>query len=396
MAIVNPPGWIQALSTHTAAQLRSYITSLQAGNAGTATALIARGGVHTSLGQELVVTQAGSPNMTVLVESGMASIPGQQAGTQGNYIVMNDAQVTLSIAAAHASLARFDIVVINIRDAFYSGANNDVQLQVITGTPASSPVAPTPPDNSITLAQITVGAGVSSITNANIADSRHFMAAAGGVISSRNEASRPTSAEIAEGQLAYSRDNDKLWLWDGTNYNQIHPGFTKISESILGSASASVTFSSIPSTFRQLEIHAVARGSNASGFVNTYMRFNSDSTAIYDYEEDAAVGSSPGAAESLSDTGAKLAQIAGASAIAGSCGIFVCNIPWYTGTTFWKTFTSNNMLQAQTTSTAQSGQLYTKQWTGRWRSTSAITSITIFPETGNFITGSSFALYGLP
>lgn len=221
MAIQNPPGWIQALNTHTAAQLRMYMASLQAGSSATAVSLRARGGVHPQFGQELVVTQAASPNMTVLVEAGACSIPGNESGTQGNYFAVNDAQVTLSVTAAHATLPRIDIVVVNVRDAQYSGANNDVQLQVVAGTPASSPVAPTAPNNSITIAQIAVGAAVSSIVNANITDTRSYVAAVGGVINARNNGSRPSSNEIPVNQLVATLDNKQLFIWDGSAFFEI-------------------------------------------------------------------------------------------------------------------------------------------------------------------------------
>jgi hypothetical protein len=59
-----------------------------------------------------------------------------------------------------------------VQDAYYTGSLNDVILQVVAGTPAGSPVAPALPANSISLATIAVGAGATSITNANITDTR--------------------------------------------------------------------------------------------------------------------------------------------------------------------------------------------------------------------------------
>jgi hypothetical protein len=59
-----------------------------------------------------------------------------------------------------------------VRDAYYSGADNDVILQVIAGTPAGSPVAPSLPANSISLATIAVGAAVTQINSGNITDTR--------------------------------------------------------------------------------------------------------------------------------------------------------------------------------------------------------------------------------
>lgn len=392
MALINPPLGLQnAGNTHTAAMLRTVLAGLQAGNFSASTNIRARGGIHPTLGSELVVTQAGSPNMTVLVGSGIASVPGSESGSQGNYLCINDASVTLTVTAAHATLARIDIVVLNVRDAFYSGASNDSQLQVIAGTPASSPVAPSAPANSITIAQIAVGAAVTSIVNANITDLRFYLAAAGGVINARTEATRPASAEIAAGQHVWAMDTGKLYLWDGTAYNQTYPGFNKISETILSGTAASITFSSIPSTFRSLRIQGVGRGDTAATSVEVRMQFNGDTTAIYDTQVLAGQGAAASAAETLAATFTKIGEMGAASAAAGNGGLFVIDIPWYAGTTFWKLMNAGN---ADSIGTA-SGNLINWPRVGRWRSTSAITSLSIFPAAGNFIAGTSFALYGI-
>lgn len=209
MALTNPPGFLQnAGATHTAAQLRTYLAGLVAGQAISATTLRARGGVHPTLGLQLAVTQTGSPSMAVLVDTGVANIPGSISSTQGNYYVANTAQETLSIAAAHATLPRIDIVVINVRDSQYSGVSNDSQLQVITGTPASSPVAPTAPDNSITLAQIAVAAAVTSIVDGNITDTRFYLAGVGGVIQSKSTDS--FTGLLSAGQPLFETDTFRL------------------------------------------------------------------------------------------------------------------------------------------------------------------------------------------
>jgi hypothetical protein len=59
-----------------------------------------------------------------------------------------------------------------VNDAYYTGSLNNVVIQAIAGTPAGSPVAPALPANSITLATVAVGAGATSILNANISDTR--------------------------------------------------------------------------------------------------------------------------------------------------------------------------------------------------------------------------------
>jgi hypothetical protein len=65
--------------------------------------------------------------------------------------------------------------VVAVQDAYYGGtANNQVLFQAVTGTPASSPVAPAAPANSITLAYVAVAANATSIVNANITDQRPY------------------------------------------------------------------------------------------------------------------------------------------------------------------------------------------------------------------------------
>jgi len=172
MAVINPPGWLQnAGSTHTAEQMRNfvYLPSDQL-----TSTLIPKSSVDPGKGSKLKVTQTGSPSMGVIVGSGHAKIGGTESSKQGAYGVLNDADFTITITAAHGSLNRIDIIVFKVEDSQYSGSNNTSSLVVVDGTPASSPVAPAAPNNSITLAQVFVGAGVSSIVNANITDTRRF------------------------------------------------------------------------------------------------------------------------------------------------------------------------------------------------------------------------------
>lgn len=182
MSATNPPGWLQnAGTTHSAAQLRSYLGGLL-GVASSAASLVPAGGVNPQLGNKLQVTQTGSPSMGVIVRSGVAWIPGTLSGTQGAYGSMNDADVTLTVTTAHATLPRIDIAVFTVRDTQYAGSDNDSILQVVAGTAAGSPAAPATPANSIKMADIAVGAGVTSITNANITDRRVWLAGLTGAI----------------------------------------------------------------------------------------------------------------------------------------------------------------------------------------------------------------------
>src|SRR6185369_427541 len=175
MAVINPPGWLQNVgATHTAAQLRSYIGALIGQNS-SGTSMIAASGVHPDMGNKLSVTQNGSPNMSVIVKSGIALVGGTENASQGSYFVMNDADLNLSIGANGSGQPRIDSVFFKVQDTQYSGVTDACSLVVVAGTPAGSPSPPSAPANAIRLANVAVANGASSITNANITDVRPWL-----------------------------------------------------------------------------------------------------------------------------------------------------------------------------------------------------------------------------
>lgn len=159
MAMRTPPLYLQA-GSHTAENDRLGLQGI-IGTQGV--------GGGTS---EMQVTQSGTPGMSVVVAAGWAWVLGTTSSTQGIYSTYNDASTTLSVTTANPSLPRIDRVCVTVRDAAYSGASNDVILQVVAGTAAASPSAPAVPASSLSLATIAVAAGATSISNANITDGR--------------------------------------------------------------------------------------------------------------------------------------------------------------------------------------------------------------------------------
>jgi hypothetical protein len=158
MAVRTPPSWLQN-GSHPAENDRL-----------TTQALWATTGIIKDT--SLAVEQNSPPGMSVLVASGWAAIVGTTQSNMGTYVGYNDATTVLTVTTANPTNPRIDRVCMTVQDAYYTGSLNDVILQVVAGTPAGSPVAPATPANSISLATIAVGAGVTSITNANITDTR--------------------------------------------------------------------------------------------------------------------------------------------------------------------------------------------------------------------------------
>lgn len=145
---------------------------------------------------DLVVTQAGTPAMKVQVAAGLASIVGTVSAEQGPYAFYNDAALELTIAAANPTNPRRDLVVAQVRDAVYGGLDTDARLVVVQGTPAASPSDPSlsAHPNALVLARVTVAAGATSITNANITDLRTLVGASVGW-----EVSRTATVSVTSG-----------------------------------------------------------------------------------------------------------------------------------------------------------------------------------------------------
>lgn len=231
MAAVNPPGFLQnAGATHTAEITRAAIMGLLS-NVVAGSTLPPRGGVHPTMGGVFAITQNGSPNMSVNVASGFAIIPGTEGSKQSGYAVINDAIVNVAIAASNPSLPRIDLIALKVQDSFYSGATDAWSIVAITGTAAGSPVAPALPANAIKIAQIAVGAAVTSIVTGNITDSRPYIAAAGGLISVATQAER--DALVAhDGLPTWRRDQETIDVWGGAAWVSFSPTFsTYIGES---------------------------------------------------------------------------------------------------------------------------------------------------------------------
>lgn len=160
MALRTPPSWQQNAS-HPAENDRLTTQGLWRST----------GVLNKTIG-DLLVTANGTPNMSVNVAVGWASILGTYTTNMGSYIAYNDAITNLTITTANGSNPRIDLICMTVSDSYYTGALNQVAFQVIAGTPAGSPVAPTLPINSISLATVYVGAGATQILAGNITDTR--------------------------------------------------------------------------------------------------------------------------------------------------------------------------------------------------------------------------------
>ena len=186
---------------------RTYDVGTKVYDAGTALAAQVAGGVFPGMGA-MQVTVAGG--MNIQVSAGYCCCPNSSSALQGGYIFgLLNAQ-TFTLTPASLTNPRIDIIVANVADI---GPNSAAYVQVIAGTPAASPTVPTAPANSITLAQVLVGAAVNSVTSANITDVRAYVVAPGGILPIATEANAPA---VPASQFLYNIATNQLVTGSGT------------------------------------------------------------------------------------------------------------------------------------------------------------------------------------
>jgi hypothetical protein len=155
--------------------------------------------------------------------------------------------------------------------------------------------------------------------------------------------------------------------------------YTPIATTTLGSSASSYTFSSISGSYTDLVLIISAKNSTYNGSSGE-LRFNSDTGSNYSYTELAGVSATPSSSRTSNSTSVQCFRTD-----INNFGISIINVQNYSGTNTYKTVISKANLENSV-----------RTFAGLWRSTSAITSITILPEGGTtFSSGCTFTLYGI-
>ena len=171
-----------------------------------------------------------------------------------------------------------------------------------------------------------------------------------------------------------------------------NPTMTLISSQTLGGTTASVTFSSIPSTYNDLKLVVSARGDAAAYPVAINLKLNSDTATNYSYTNllgtySTAVSSTRASSQTVD----AIPNVDGASATASTFGSWEIYIPNYNSTGskpfFGIDVIETNDITAAHAEIQANAHLY--------RGASGISSITLTPDSGNFVQYSNFYLYGI-
>lgn len=166
------------------------------------------------------------------------------------------------------------------------------------------------------------------------------------------------------------------------------PSYESIATVTVGSGgTASLQFSSIPSTYKHLQLRGISKSAGSGSPYAFQIRFNGDSGSNYTYHRLIGNGSS---ASSLATTGAT--QISCMYEPTTETNVFaggVIDILDYTNT-------SKNTVVRTLGGYDANGSGYATFFSGVWLNTAAVSSITLITESGtNTAQYSQFALYGI-
>lgn len=162
-----------------------------------------------------------------------------------------------------------------------------------------------------------------------------------------------------------------------------------ITETVLGASAATISFSSIAATWRDLRLVLRGRGTTA---VNNYCRprlqMNGDTGSSYDWLRWNVHSSGSERENNTGQTFIDIGILPSSTGPANFQGMTEVRIGNYRGTTFYKPVLYSVIGTAV-------GEEYGMQGGGWWKSTSAITSLTLILDNGSYDAGAVASLYGI-
>ena len=167
------------------------------------------------------------------------------------------------------------------------------------------------------------------------------------------------------------------------NYTRITSSYESIASS-LPTSGTSVTFNSIPSTYASLQIRGIMLGTSP---LNLSVQLNGDTAANYSIHRLSGNGATTAAA-GQANTDGLYGSPNGTAGTTTNPTAFIIDIHDYASTT-------KNKTSRQFMGLDKNGSGEVALWSGNWRSTSAVNSLTVYLLSGSFGAGTSIALYGI-
>lgn len=332
------------------------------------------------------VRQLGSPGMFVEVtgstDDDIAIIKTADGAT---YYVKNTLTFQVPILANSTGVTKTDAIVLYVDltagDAANAGSPGSAHVIAVrragvsTGTPTNGEIDAATSNNPwLKLREVTVIHGESLIDDTKLSYSPARAPLEGGYL----KALSVETAAIKDGAVSAAKLATAA-------------ARMKIAEITVSSASPSITFSSIPSGYKNLVLTWTAKNS-ASTPVSLILRLNGDNGTNYYGQLIRGNNTTASASQTIAATEALIGAIAGSTAGANVFNSGQVTINNYANTAFEKQLYS----QAMRLDGKSSGNLYLDLYGTHWANTAAITSLTVLAGANNLVVGSTFTLYGDP
>jgi hypothetical protein len=159
--------------------------------------------------------------------------------------------------------------------------------------------------------------------------------------------------------------------------------YEKIATTTLGSASATIDFTSIASTWTDIKLVLVCTSITGNGYIK--MRFNNDSSTLYSYTSLYGNGSAAASGTNTGENGIDLTRYTENKTTTPT--MRTADIFSYAGSTF------KTVLAQEISDLNGSGSIFNS--VNLYRSTSAINQITLTATGNNFATGTIATIYGI-
>lgn len=179
----------------------------------------------------------------------------------------------------------------------------------------------------------------------------------------------------------------KKWYRNISAGNPLYSEMELIATAYGTGSSRLITFASIPSDYKHLQIRAAARSTNASSTDFLAININSVDSSSYSQHSLAGNGSSVSSSAATSQTYINFATIPAASAIGNTHSGLVLDLLDYTSTSKNKTLRCFAGMATTTT--------LIQLVSGGFFNTSAVTRLDIVTASGNFTSDSRVSLYGI-
>jgi hypothetical protein len=164
-----------------------------------------------------------------------------------------------------------------------------------------------------------------------------------------------------------------------------------IANTTLGGDAANIDFTSVPGHYAHLMLVCYLRSDIAAANTPVYIRLNNDSGGNYDWQFIQGSAAVASAGEAFAQTAGQIGVMPANSAGANLFNAGQIVIPHYAGSANNKSVECEWAYKTGTTT----GLLSVGALALHWRSSAAVTRVTVLPTSGNLRSGSRATLYGL-